>query len=419
MSPKLRKTILLALTLISGAGLEAGAQGISLALTPVEHPWSAGAVGGTSFGQGTFRSITENQTHWGVQGGLFASYELNRLISLEAVVQYGRQTQSSLNCCPYWLSEANESYVAPLIDEAGWYYKDLQNRTGWCKLALQANVNLFSLFLAPENSWSLNVSPQISAVSTKTTLNAPDKDVRYGRQMHLGIGGQMSVGYRITESLAASVYCGITTLGGKRFDNIPKGQHKSNLILDAGFKLGFRLGGNGNKARIAAELAAAEEEARANAKREADERERLAERKAAEERAARMEAERLAREEAAKQAAKIAAEMEQLVGTQLPNIYFANNSSTIEESYAVSLGEVLTALEKYPELKLEINAFASGKGSVTYNNMLSWQRMENVRQWFSSNGIALERMEMSFYHGIDAGATSDDMARRVELKYIK
>ena len=45
-----------------------------------------GVGGGTSFGQATFRSITEHQVHWGGQGSLFAGYRLGRLVSLEQFI---------------------------------------------------------------------------------------------------------------------------------------------------------------------------------------------------------------------------------------------------------------------------------------------------------------------------------------------
>lgn len=210
-----------------------------------ESPWYVGVLGGTSFGQCTFRSISEHDTHWGVQGGVFGGYRINRLFSVEASLQFGKQTQEALDCCTYWLSDDVTRYMIPVLDEAGWYYHDITNRTQWGKLAILANADILSLFTQPGgNKWSLNVGPQLSVVTTKTRLIAPDKSITHGRQWHLGLGGQVSVGYRITERIGASLYGGITCLTGKRFDNLPQHAHKSNLIWDAGVKLSFRLGKN-------------------------------------------------------------------------------------------------------------------------------------------------------------------------------
>ena len=212
--------------------------------------WYIGAMGGTSFGQGTFRSITEDGVRWGAQGGVFFGCRLSRLISLEASVQYGAQTQESLDCCPYWLESGGTRYMSPVLDRTGWYYSELESRTQWGKLSLQANADILSLFTSPSSRWSLNLGPQLSAVTTRTELVAPDRTVGHGRQWHLGLGGQASVGFRMTEKTAVSLYGCLSSLTGERFDNVPEHEHKSNLIWDAGVKLAFSLGGRMQKERF-------------------------------------------------------------------------------------------------------------------------------------------------------------------------
>ena len=417
----LTKTLATAL-LLTGAALSAGAQ----AFAPVENPWYIGAQGGTSFGQCTSRSITEHRIHWGAQGGLFGGYRLNRLLSLEAALQYGAQTQSVLDCCTYWLAEDGTRYLNPVLDRTGWFYHDITTRTGWGKLSLQANADLLSLFTAPVCRWSLNLGPQISAVTTKTRLITPDKTIGYDRQWHLGLGGQASVGYRITKRLGVSLYGGITCLTGERFDNLPRHAHKSNLIWDAGVKVAVSLGAARSgrepdipdtgltsadeEARLAAEKAeqerlAAEEAARLE--REKAERERMERERLEQER---MERERLEREAAEKEAA---------FHTPIPNVYFANNSAAIERKSNASLEEALAILDKYPDFNLEIHAYCSNSGSKAYNEKLSEQRMEAVRGWFAAHGIAPERMGKAYFHGIDYNALSADEARRAELWFVK
>ena len=63
-----------------------------------QRGWYVGLGGGTSFGQATFRSITERQTHVGFQAGVFGGYQFSRLFSLEALATMGRQKQTSLDC---------------------------------------------------------------------------------------------------------------------------------------------------------------------------------------------------------------------------------------------------------------------------------------------------------------------------------
>ena len=417
------KTSLVAALLLTGATQWGMAQTQRPATGGGEPPWYVGVQGGTSFGQGTFRSITEHQIHWGWQGGILGGYRLNRLLSLEAGFQYGAQSQGALDCCTYWLSEDGTRYMNPVVDQTGWYYHDLDTRSQWGKLALQVNANLLSLFTAPDCRWSLNLSPQLSAVTVKTRIIAPDKEIDHDRQWHLGLGGQASVGYQITERIGASLYGGITCLTGERFDNIPVHAHKSNLMYDAGVKVVFSLGGKSSGSaqnleeapyvpvepddeadRLAAEKA--EQERLEAEQAERAEQERLE--------AERAEQERLAAEQAAREEAERLA-----FSTPIPHVYFANDSDVIERDYYASLEAVRAILQQYPDFNLEIHAYCSNTGSKEYNNRLSQKRMEAILNWFTEHGIDPERLTDAYYHGIDYDAPSAEEARRAELKFIK
>lgn len=398
--------------------------GSSVRAQIIDRPWYAGVQGGTSFGQSTFSSITEHQIHWGVQGGLFGGYRINRVFSLEAAFQYGAQTQSALDCCPYWLSAVDGTrFAVAVLDEPGWYYKDLSTRTQWGRAALQANVNLIGIF-AKNSRWALNLSPQIAAVTTQTKLITPDKTTLNPRQWHLSYGGQVSLGYRISDRIGAALYGGVAGLAGERFDNMPYHGHDTNLLWDAGVKLSFHFGKYPKKGPSAAELEAARlaaEEA-ARAAREAEEaRLRAAEEAAraeaaAREIAAREEAERLAREQAEREAADA---RERAFRTPIPTVYFANDSKQVVDTYDTGLEEALAILQQYSDFNLEIHAYCSRSGSKAYNEKLSEQRMEAVRAWFAEHGISTDRMVEAYFHGIDYNAPSADEARRAELKFVK
>ena len=415
MTVLLKRRFIVVLLLCSGITQGAWAH----ALAPVERPWFAGVQAGTAFGQGTFRSITEHGIHWGLQGGIFGGYRFNRLVSLELGAQFGGQNQFALDCCPYWMSDAEVRYMAPVMNENGWYYEDLRTATRWGKLALQANVDLLSLFTSPGNRWTLNASPQISAVTTKTTLVTPDKEIQHARQWHFGLGGQASVGYQISKAIGAAIYGGITCLTGERFDNIPIHAHKSNLIWDAGVKVSFSFGG---KKAQPAEAAAPEDDAAARLAAEQKARE---EAKAQEEAKAREEAEQKAREEA-EQKARVEAEQkaaavakEEAFQTPIPTVYFLNDSSIMDKESAASLEEALAILNKYPDFQLEIHAYASKVGTEEYNRQISKKRMEEVRNWFISHGVDEARIGRAYFHGVDKDAPTAEKARRAELKFVK
>ena len=203
--------------------------------------WYAGLSGGTSFGQATFRSITESKTNVGAQFGVFGGYQLSRLLSVEALATMGGQKQTSLDCDPYWLSTDGERTVAPVLDEQGNYYRDLEAKTQWMRFGLQANFDVLSLITKPTTRWSVTLSPQVSAVTTRTKHLATDYEQEFERQWHLGLGGQVAGGYRITDAIGLQLYGGITCLTGSRFDNIPEHCHKSNLIWESGLKLSYHF----------------------------------------------------------------------------------------------------------------------------------------------------------------------------------
>ena len=206
--------------------------------------WYAGLSGGTSFGQATFRSTTESKTNVGAQFGVFVGYQLSRLFSVEALATMGSQKQTSLDCDPYWLSTDGERTFAPVLGKQGNYYRDLEAKTQWMRFGLQANFDVLSLITKPTCKWSVTLSPQLSAVTTRTKHLATEYEQEFDRQWHLGLGGQAAVGYRVVKNVGLQLYGGITCLTGDRFDNIPEHCHKSNLIYEAGLKLSYHFTNN-------------------------------------------------------------------------------------------------------------------------------------------------------------------------------
>ena len=400
-------------------GTATGVRAQSRAFLLPDPDWYAGVQAGTSFGQATFSSITSSQMHWGVQGGLFGGYRFNRLISVEAAFQYGAQTQTAQACCTYWLSEDGQRYVAPLLDAKGWFYEDLQTRTQWGRLAVQANFNLLSLVSALDSRWSFNLSPQLALVATKTKLVTPDAVSKKPAQVHLGLGGQASVGYQINDRIQAAFYAGISALTGERFDNIPDSFHKSNLIWDAGFKLSYSLGASRRAALAAGDLVSSSEVARLMAELEASEKARLAAEQAAREAREMAERERLAGEAATREVREAAQARERALTSLIPTIYFADNSKKINPEYEAALEQALAILQQYPDFNLEIHTYCSRSGSISYNNMLSKQRMEAICEWFIARGIPAERLNPGISHGVDNSTRSYQLARRAELRFVK
>lgn len=234
---KNKKQITLVLLLLAGFSQNAAGQ----LPEPVEQPWYLGAGMGTSFGQCTFSSITDSGMHWGFQGGVTGGYRLNRIMSVETGLQFGAQTETAPDGNPYWLSADGKRYVSPVINREGWYYRDIECRTGWTKLFVQANYDVLGQFVGPDCKWNVNVSPQLSVITTKSEFVTPTCDISNDRQWHMGLGGQLSVGYQISDKIGVALLSGVTHLTGKHFDDIPESSQKDNSIWDTGIKVTYRL----------------------------------------------------------------------------------------------------------------------------------------------------------------------------------
>ena len=398
MMKHLSISILMLLAMLAAGVQTASAQDSSQ--RDYERGWYAGLSGGTSFGQATFRSITESKTHWGAQFGVFGGYQFSRLLSVEALATMGGQKQTSLDCDPFWLATDGEFTFAPVLGKQGNYFRDLEAKTRWMRFGLQANFDVLSLITNPATRWSVNLSPQVSAVTTRTKHLATGYEQEFDRQWHLGLGGQAAVGYRVAQYVGLQLYGGITCLTGDRFDNIPKYEHKSNLIYEAGLKVAFHFGKQ-KPAPVVEEPAPIVAEP--------------APQPVVEEHPA---VEQPIVEQPVAEPAKVVEAqpvVEEAAPVELPTIYFANNSSRLTQKEADKLDAVADMMKAQPDVELAIYGHASNTGSQSYNLQLTQRRANTVKMLLVRRGIAAGRLHPVVGRGIDSEAPTSKDARRVEL----
>ncbi|UKK63054.1 OmpA family protein [Prevotella communis] len=390
-------SILMLLTMLATGVQTAFAQSDS---RDYKRGWYAGLSGGTSFGQATFRSITESKTNVGAQFGVFGGYQFSRLLSVEALATMGGQKQTSLDCDPFWLATDGEFTFAPVLGKQGNYYRDLEAKTRWMRFGLQANFDVLSLLTKPTTRWSVTLSPQLSAVTTRTKHLATGYEQEFDRQWHLGLGGQAAVGYRVVRNVGLQLYGGITCLTGDRFDNIPKYCHKSNLIYEAGLKVAFHFGKK-KPAPVVEEPAPIVAEP--------------APQPVVEEHPA---VEQPIVEQPVVETAAVEEKKPEVVETapaDLPAIYFANNSSRLTQQEADKLDTVSEMMKAQPDVTLSIIGHASNIGSNAYNDRLSKRRANAVKALLVRRGIDASRLKPVVGRGIDRDAADSKQARRVEL----
>jgi outer membrane protein OmpA-like peptidoglycan-associated protein len=98
-------------------------------------------------------------------------------------------------------------------------------------------------------------------------------------------------------------------------------------------------------------------------------------------------------------------------------IYFDAGKSDLKPQYHASLNEVLAALNKHPELGVEISGFASQEGSEQLNRELSNRRAIEVLNYLNHRGVVRRRIVAKGY-GATKTETSKEEGRRVEVRIV-
>ena len=206
--------------------------------------WYAGLQGGVPFGVSQFSSFGADKTRAGWTAGIHGGYRFNRVLSLEAQAAWGEVNLSSRDCCPdYWLGSDGVRYEAAMAGMQGWNYSALRSRVFVQSYAVQLNVNLLGFFPATRDGrWTLELAPRLAAIGTKATLRTiggGQEALKGDTRRHLGAGGNVQAGYRITDHLNLGIYTGITYLTGSPLDGMPEHLHQANYIWESGLRLGW------------------------------------------------------------------------------------------------------------------------------------------------------------------------------------
>lgn len=107
----------------------------------------------------------------------------------------------------------------------------------------------------------------------------------------------------------------------------------------------------------------------------------------------------------------------------LKEIFFEFDKSTILQQSYFELMRLISLLDTYPEMRIEIGGHTDAKGSESYNLRLSESRAKAVADYLISKGISEKRLTYKGYgksQPIDTNETEEGRAhnRRVEFKII-
>lgn len=107
----------------------------------------------------------------------------------------------------------------------------------------------------------------------------------------------------------------------------------------------------------------------------------------------------------------------------LKDIYFEFDKSTLLQQSYFELMSLITLMNTYPNMKIEIGGHTDGKGSDSYNLRLSENRSRAVAEYLILKGISERRIQYKGYgksQPIDTNETEEGRAknRRVEFKIL-
>ena len=115
---------------------------------------------------------------------------------------------------------------------------------------------------------------------------------------------------------------------------------------------------------------------------------------------------------------------------RLNNVFFDFDKYSLRPESFVELDRVVSFLDEYPNIEIEMSAHTDSKGSDEYNYTLSDNRARSVREYILSKGIAAKRIISQGYgetKPVADNANPDgsdnpegrQLNRRVEFKILK
>lgn len=391
-----------------------------LSSTAQEKPgnWYIGIKSGATFGVSTFSSFSGDKIRSGWNTGLSFGYRISDLWSAELSAAIGRVRMSSQDCCTaYYLGSDGQLYFAPVSGMDTYPYPSLYSEVKTQQYSAQINFDLLRL-VSPQRDrrWSLHLSPVLSALVSKATVRfkkGDDPAVQCSSQCNVGLGGELSAGYRLNRQLTASLYSGVTYFPGARIDGMPKRLHRNNCIWESGLKLAW-CPQRKKASRSIAVLPSKNSsdlptlpvvKVKAQKPQETD-KDSLA--------TDSVTAVPVVTPPVIIDSVVIKAK-DSKPDLTFPTIYFTFNSIRIESSQIKQTTEILSTLRKNPDIRIDIEGWCDRRGSKEVNIRISLQRAEALKKWLVDRGIPAERITTRG-NGIDYQEQEAAKARRTTVK---
>lgn len=100
------------------------------------------------------------------------------------------------------------------------------------------------------------------------------------------------------------------------------------------------------------------------------------------------------------------------------NIYFDNGSTAVKSEFNGQLNRVASMMQQHPEIVVILKGYTDKSGNPELNLRLSKKRGEAVKAYLIKQGIAANRIDVTYFGENAAGATNDAFSRRVEVQML-
>ncbi len=114
---------------------------------------------------------------------------------------------------------------------------------------------------------------------------------------------------------------------------------------------------------------------------------------------------------------------------ELPNIYYNFNDASIRPDAKTDLDVVLSLLQKYPDMQIELASHTDARGDGRYNRRLSQKRADNAVSYLVGKGISQNRLTSKGYgedevrnecrDGVKCSESGHQYNRRTEVRVTK
>ena len=121
---------------------------------------------------------------------------------------------------------------------------------------------------------------------------------------------------------------------------------------------------------------------------------------------------------AASDASSIRRSQDVLIATFKGETYFDHDSTMLKPGGYQEISRIASVLNKYPGTRIQIAGHTDDRGSEQYNQQLSWQRAEAVKNALIQQGVNPSRITTMGYGESQPISSSRAQNRRVEITII-